>query len=90
MDADSGLITVAVAANEDLTLLDRESADVHTVTLEARDGGGFQASVPVRITLTDVNDNAPVPARAQYEGFIDENAENMERELIIEVRNMSA
>ena len=85
VDPKSGEITVAVDADQDHTLLDRETQAVHFVALEAKDGGGLRTSVQLRVTLTDVNDNAPVIARNQYEGFINENEADMERELVIEV-----
>ena len=40
--------------------LDRESIDLHTMTVIARDGGGNEGSALVQIEITDVNDNPPI------------------------------
>jgi len=55
--------------------LDRETTPEHHLTVVARDGGGLQCRSEVRVTLSDVNDNAPqfVPD-AHYTGSVKEDA----------------
>ena len=81
----TGEVTVAVDADLDLTLLDRETLDTHSLTFTAIDGGGLQTTVQLEVKLSDVNDNAPELARIQYDGFLFENAELLERDIIVEV-----
>ena len=47
------------------TTLDREMLDFYQFTLTATSGGGLVAGMPVRINVTDVNDNAPVFSPSQ-------------------------
>lgn len=82
----TGEVRVAVAANEDHSLLDRETEAVHYMALEAVDGGGLRTSVQLQVVLSDVNDNAPIISRMRYDGFINENEADMERPLVVEVR----
>lgn len=76
---------MAVAANLDHTLLDREKQDTHYLTVEAVDGGGLRSSVQLQVQLSDVNDNAPTVARTQYEGYVTENRNVLDRPVVIEV-----
>ena len=85
IDETTGEITVAVDADQDHTLLDRETVATHYLTLEAIDGGGLRTLVQVIVTLSDVNDNAPSIARVEYEGYVEENEVNLERQLVIQV-----
>ena len=86
MDID-GRVRVAVNADVDWTLLDRERQATHYLTFEAQDGGGLRTSVPLIVNLTDVNDNAPLISRDEYEGYVRENDALLERPLIVEVLN---
>jgi len=56
-------------------LLDRESVAEYHLTVVAQDGGGLQCRSAVRVSLTDVNDNAPqfVP-HSHYAGSVAEDA----------------
>ena len=72
-------------ADKDHSLLDREKQEVLFLTVEAEDGGGLRSSSQLEITLLDVNDNAPMIERDQYEGYVKENAMALERPLVIEV-----
>ena len=86
MDPVTGLVSVAVAADLDEDLLDREKQAVLYLTVEAQDGGGLMSSVQLQITLDDKNDNAPAILRAQYDGYVSENSLVLERPVVIEVR----
>ena len=76
---------VDVDADADHTLLDREKLDTHYLIVEAVDQGGLRSSIQLEVTLADVNDNAPTVARPQYEGFVKENSNKLEREVIVQV-----
>lgn len=56
--------------------LDRESKDVYTLNVKARDGGNpsKESIVDVKITITDVNDNKPLFEKPSYNPSIDEDA----------------
>lgn len=60
-------------------LLDRESRSSYTVTIQARDSEGKPGSAVIEVTVTDVNDEAPVPNRRIYQEFVNEggNLENV-------------
>ena len=73
-------------ADLDTTLLDREKQASHFLNYEAIDGGKLRTSVPLVIELDDVNDNAPEISRDEYEGYVLENDDKLERELFVEVR----
>lgn len=56
--------------------LDRESRDAYALTLLAVDGGSpaRSASLRMRVTVVDVNDNAPsFSVTSQYETTVPEN-----------------
>ena len=55
----TGEVHVAVEADQDHSLLDRELISSHYLTIEAIDGGGLRTAVQLHIQLLDVNDNAP-------------------------------
>ena len=66
----SGLISVH-------SKLDRETKDLYTLKVEARDGGNpsKDSVVDVKITITDVNDNKPLFDKPSgYSAFIDEDS----------------
>ena len=58
-----------------VSLLDRESTERYVFEIIAEDGGSppMRSSVPVNITVTDVNDNAPIFSQASYMSSITEN-----------------
>ena len=56
-------------------VLDRESVDKYTLTVRATDGGGRSCTSRVYITLSDVNDNAPVFTMSSYQLMIPEDAQ---------------
>ncbi|KAK7789529.1 hypothetical protein R5R35_000833 [Gryllus longicercus] len=57
-------------------LLDRESVSGYLLTVTARDGGvpSLSDTTDVEITVTDVNDNAPVFKKTSYIGSVPEDA----------------
>lgn len=64
------------------TLLDREVRSLYSATLQARDSDEKPGSTVLEITVTDINDNAPVINRDSYLEFVQEGGE---LELKIEV-----
>ncbi|XP_047023780.1 fat-like cadherin-related tumor suppressor homolog [Helicoverpa zea] len=59
VERDSGVLTVCAA-------LDRERRALYELTLRATDGGGLSADALVRVSVDDVNDNAPRFALSTY------------------------
>lgn len=55
--------------------LDRELTDLYTFEIVAEDGGSpsIMSVVPVNITLTDTNDNAPIFSQPSYTANVTEN-----------------
>jgi len=75
VDAVSGAVTVAVDADIDTSLLDRESSDVVDVVVMASDARNHSSATQLVIRLADVNDNRPVFSPAQpYIGVVAENS----------------
>ncbi|CAH1794571.1 unnamed protein product [Owenia fusiformis] len=87
IDPDSGNISVAVDADLDHDLLDREKQDTYYLTLQARDGGNQRNTVQLEIQLLDVNDNAPSIRRSKYEAYVRENQPTLERPVIVEAED---
>ncbi|KAM6952110.1 cadherin-related family member 2 [Lycodopsis pacificus] len=54
------------------TLLDREVRSLYSATLQARDTDGKPGSTVLEITLTDINDHAPIINRDTYREFVKE------------------
>ena len=79
---------MAVDADQDWTLLDREKLDIHQVTIEVVDGGGKRSSVRLDVNLLDVNDQSPEIVRSQYESYVRENEATLERAVVVEVRHL--
>lgn len=52
------------------------------------DGKGQTSIVPLKITLSDSNDNAPMFSQPIYRVFVDEGAVKFEPELIIMARDL--
>ncbi|TKS72558.1 Cadherin-related family member 2 [Collichthys lucidus] len=55
-------------------LLDREARSLFSVTLQARDTSGKPGSTVLEITVTDINDQAPVMNRDSYLEFVKEGS----------------
>ena len=66
--------------------LDYETRREYQLTVEATDTGGLRDSVPLTITLLDVNDNAPQFLRPEYRAFVKENRPDFDREVTVQVR----
>lgn len=64
------------------TLLDREVRSLYSATLQARDTDDKPGTTVLEITVTDINDHAPVINRDYYQEFVKEGGE---LELKIEV-----
>ncbi|XP_029298107.1 LOW QUALITY PROTEIN: cadherin-related family member 2 [Cottoperca gobio] len=71
-DVDPNTGTVYV---KNATLLDREVRSLYSATLQARDSEDKPGSTVLEITLTDINDNAPVMNRDSYREFVKEGEE---------------
>ncbi|XP_031713907.1 cadherin-related family member 2 [Anarrhichthys ocellatus] len=54
------------------TLLDREVRSLYSATLQARDTDGKPGSTVLEITVTDINDHAPIINRDTYREFVKE------------------
>lgn len=54
--------------------LDREHVGEYVLAVRAQDGGGRACSTAVTVTLTDVNDNAPVFSKQQYSVMVAEDS----------------
>ena len=85
INATTGDVSVAVAADLDWSLLDRETLDTHQVTVEAVDGGGRRSSVRLDVELLDVNDQTPEIAWSRYDTYARENEMELEREVVVQV-----
>jgi len=73
----SGTVTVAVHADVDDSLLDRETSDTLHVLVMASDARNHSSITQLTVHLTDVNDNGPVFRAAlagSYIGVISENS----------------
>lgn len=55
--------------------LDRETVSEYHLTMRAEDGGGLYCTTEVYISITDVNDNAPVFTQSTYTVMVPEDAE---------------
>ncbi|XP_076018852.1 cadherin-related family member 2 [Genypterus blacodes] len=60
---------------KDGTLLDREGRSLYSATLQARDTDGKPGSTVLEITLTDINDQAPIFNRESYQDFLPEGGQ---------------
>ena len=56
------------------TSLDRESVSQYTLTVMATDQGGLFCSAQLYVTVTDVNDNAPMFTQNEYTVTVPEDA----------------
>ncbi|CAD5123767.1 DgyrCDS12075 [Dimorphilus gyrociliatus] len=82
IDLHKGIIKVGVKANEDHTLLDRETKEKIFLIVDAIDGGGYRSSLSLAINLTDENDNPPKFSRTSYDGYARENSADFESKII--------
>ncbi|KAA8589119.1 hypothetical protein FQN60_010464 [Etheostoma spectabile] len=57
------------------TLLDREVRSLYSATLQARDTDDKPGTTVLEITVTDINDHAPVINRDYYQEFVKEGGE---------------
>ena len=93
VDSKSGEVRVAVAADENFALIDRENRDLmrdlQSLTVEARDGGGTTSTVKVIVDLIDQNDNVPIIESNEYTGTVRENAAQLDKPVIITVGKFS-
>ena len=79
------------SASGEVTVSRQESLDYETrreyqLTVEATDTGGLRDSVPLTITLLDVNDNAPQFLRPEYRAFVKENRPDFDGDILITVQ----
>ena len=92
VDSKSGEVRVAVAADENFALIDRENRDLmrdlQSLTVEAQDGGGATSTVKVIVDLIDQNDNAPIIESNEYTGTVRENAAQLDKPVIVTVRRL--
>ncbi|XP_046560028.1 protein dachsous-like [Haliotis rubra] len=72
----SGLVTVASDQ------LDRETKSVYYISVEATDPGGWKDTAQLTVSITDVNDNAPV-FRRDYDGYLKENETSFSKPIIV-------
>ncbi|KAF5276236.1 hypothetical protein FQR65_LT04041 [Abscondita terminalis] len=87
----TGVITVAECEEPGhLVCLDYESKSVYSLTYKAtdNDGQGHFAEVPLKIILTDSNDNAPVFNSSVYNVSVNEGAAKFEPDLIVQAKDI--
>lgn len=86
MDPNTGIITVKSTAGN---FFDRELYEKHYLTVEAKDnlGEGNRNTVPLIITLEDINDNLPIFLQRKYETRLFENRKAFETLLQVEARD---
>lgn len=86
MDQNTGVITVKSTAG---SFFDRELYEKHYLTVEAKDnlGEGNRNTVPLIITLDDINDNRPIFLQRKYETRLFENRKVFETLLQVEARD---
>lgn len=86
MDPNTGVITVKSTAG---SFFDRELYEKHYLTIEAKDnlGEGNRNTVPLVLTLIDINDNPPIFLQRKYETRLFENRKAFETLLQVEARD---
>lgn len=86
LDPNTGIITVKSTAGN---FFDRELYEKHYLTVEAKDflGEGNRNTVPLILTLEDVNDNQPIFVQRKYETRLFENRKAFETLLQVEARD---
>ncbi|XP_060523658.1 cadherin-87A isoform X2 [Cylas formicarius] len=86
----TGTVTVDVCTNLGKPeCLDYESKSEYHLQFVATDddGKGQATSVPLKISLTDYNDNPPIFNKSIYRVFVNEGATRFEPDLVIEARD---
>lgn len=86
LDPKSGVISIRSAGDHEF---DRETVTSHYLTVEARDnmGHGNRNTVPLVVSILDLNDNAPVFMERQYEAKLFENKAHFEMPLVIKAKD---
>lgn len=86
LDTVSGVITIKKSGGN---FFDRELFEKHYLTVEARDdlGEGNRNTVPLIISLEDINDNPPIFLQRKYETRLFENRRLFETTLQVEARD---
>lgn len=86
MDPNNGVITIKSTEGQ---FFDRELYEKHYLTVEARDniGEGNRNTVPLIITIQDVNDEIPTFLQRKYETRLLENRRTFETVLQVEARD---
>ncbi|XP_053680882.1 cadherin-23 [Anopheles nili] len=87
LDPLTGIITIT---STEPPVFDREIVQKHYLSVEARDNGGRgnRNTVPLVLTLLDVNDNAPMFVQKAYEVRLKENAFEFESPVVVEARDL--
>ncbi|XP_066601623.1 cadherin-86C [Prorops nasuta] len=87
IDPDTGLITVAMGSS-----LDRETTAQLQLSVEARDenGKGNRGVVPLIVNLLDVNDNAPIFEKDNYEFMLNSDLTNFTTPAFIKASDADA
>ena len=70
-----------------LAEVDYEKQKSYSLSLEARDGGGRVSTVPLLVSLTDVNDNPPIWESSQYQRTVREGAKIFQPQFFVRVDN---
>ncbi|KAK7500884.1 hypothetical protein BaRGS_00007764, partial [Batillaria attramentaria] len=84
IDQSSGVVTTTT----DQT--DRETMDTYNMLVLATDGGGRVQTVPLIITIDDVNDNRPVFTQDQYDAVLNEGDTTFNRPLTLQATDGDA
>lgn len=89
VDADSTVLSYSITGGDDgrffrvdrtsgvvlvTRSLDREDTPIYSLLIMAEDSAGNNGMTTVRITLTDVNDEAPEFQQVAYTAFVNENS----------------
>ncbi|XP_076454243.1 cadherin-23-like isoform X3 [Babylonia areolata] len=64
--------------------LDRETTSHYYLSAEAMDGGGNRAATEIEVVVQDINDNAPLFRRRDYEGVVQEKSASFLRPIVVE------
>uniref|UniRef100_A0A182JWJ6 Cadherin domain-containing protein n=1 Tax=Anopheles christyi TaxID=43041 RepID=A0A182JWJ6_9DIPT len=86
LDPHTGTVTIMASESP---VFDREIAQKHYLSVEARDNGGRgnRNTVPLILNVLDVNDNPPVFVQKRYEVRLKENAFEFESPIVVEARD---
>lgn len=68
------------------TDLDRETQTTYTITVKARDSGGFEGSTQLTIRVTDYNDQNPKFETASYSAEVKEKDKVFKVPLFVKVK----